>query len=206
MELLDDSLKNREKIEELTSENKRLKEQLAVARKIRFENNAYYLGQDGPFCMNCYDSDKNLFDCQNDQDLIHYNALRQKLLDQGRGADCQLCLDDLKSSNMKNKGNIVLIIIVAVAIIWGLGTLLKRYIHRILLSDASNLFNDIQSGNSFDSLDACRNWVSKQKSIHNPNGTNSMIMSVEKIVTYKMDKNLTSAKKPLNSSILEVVK
>lgn len=33
-----------------------------------------------------------------------------------------------------------------------------------------------------------------------------MIMSVEKIVTYKMDKNLISAKKPLNSSILEVVK
>ncbi|MEK7651336.1 MAG: hypothetical protein AAB377_02300 [Patescibacteria group bacterium] len=60
LELLDDSLKNREKIEELTSENKRLKEQLAVARKIRFENNAYYLGQDGPFCMNCYDSDKKL--------------------------------------------------------------------------------------------------------------------------------------------------
>lgn len=75
---------------------------------------------------------------------------------------------------MKNKGNIVLIIIVAVAIIWGLGTLLKKdtYIG-FYYPDASNLFNDIQSGNSFDSLDACRNWVSKQKSIHNPNGTNS---------------------------------
>ena len=60
LELLDDSLKNRERIEELTSENKRLKEQLAIVKEIRFENNAYYLGQDGPFCMNCYDSDKKL--------------------------------------------------------------------------------------------------------------------------------------------------
>lgn len=60
LELLDDSLKNREKIEELINENKQLKEQLAVAGKIRFENNAYYLEQDGPFCMNCYDRDRKL--------------------------------------------------------------------------------------------------------------------------------------------------
>jgi hypothetical protein len=60
LELLDDSLKNREKIEALLSENKQLKEQLAVAGEIVFENNAYYLGQDGPFCMHCYDDDKKL--------------------------------------------------------------------------------------------------------------------------------------------------
>lgn len=60
LELLDDSLKNREKIEELTSKNKGLKEQLGVAKKIRFESNAYYLGQDGPFCMNCYDHNREL--------------------------------------------------------------------------------------------------------------------------------------------------
>ncbi len=60
LELLDDSLKNREKIEELVNKNGQLKEQLAVAGEIRFENNAYYLEQDGPFCMHCYDSDKKL--------------------------------------------------------------------------------------------------------------------------------------------------
>jgi hypothetical protein len=60
LELLDDSLKNREKIEALLNENKQLKEQVAVAREIVFESNAYYLGQDGPFCMHCYDDDRKL--------------------------------------------------------------------------------------------------------------------------------------------------
>jgi len=74
---------------------------------------------------------------------------------------------------MKNKGSIVLIIIVAVAIIWGLSALLKKDTYTgFYYPDASNLFNDIQSDNSFDSLDACRNWVNEQKSIYNPGNTN----------------------------------
>ncbi len=60
LDLLDDSFKNREKIEELINENKQLKERLAIAGKIKFQSNAYYLGEDGPFCMHCYDNDKKL--------------------------------------------------------------------------------------------------------------------------------------------------
>lgn len=73
---------------------------------------------------------------------------------------------------MRSKGSIVLMIIVAIAIIWGLGTFLKKDIYiGFYYPDASNLFNDIQSENLFYSLDACRNWINEQKSIHNPNGT-----------------------------------
>ena len=73
---------------------------------------------------------------------------------------------------MKNRRNIVLIIIVAIVIIWGLGTLLKKdtYIG-FYYPDANNLSNDIQSNGLFGSLDECRAWVNEQKSVHNSDGT-----------------------------------
>ena len=67
---------------------------------------------------------------------------------------------------------IIVSLVVTVVIIWGVTDLFKKdaYIG-FYYPDASNLFNDIQSGTSFSSLDECRVWVNEQKSIHNSDGT-----------------------------------
>lgn len=74
---------------------------------------------------------------------------------------------------MKNKGDIVLIVILTAVIILGLSTFFKKdtYIG-FYYPDANNLMNDIQSEETFDSLDACRNWVDEQVSIYNQNDSN----------------------------------
>ncbi len=65
---------------------------------------------------------------------------------------------------------IILTIVILIIIVWAVSSFFKKdaYIG-FYYPDASNLFNDIQSENSFDSLDACRAWVNNQKSIYNPN-------------------------------------
>ncbi|MEK7463389.1 MAG: hypothetical protein AAB621_03450 [Patescibacteria group bacterium] len=75
---------------------------------------------------------------------------------------------------MKNKRNIIFLIIFLIIIVGWLGSLFKKDAYTgFYYPDAGNLFKDIQSESSFDSLDACRNWVNKQKNIYNPNGENS---------------------------------
>lgn len=73
---------------------------------------------------------------------------------------------------MENKRNAIFSIIIVIVIIWGLYSFLKKdaYIG-FYYPDANNLSNDIQSGGSFGSLDECRNWINKQKSTYNPDGT-----------------------------------
>ena len=60
IKLQDDSFRNRERIEELLMENKELRERLTVAGEIKLQNNAYYIGERGPFCMHCYDDERKL--------------------------------------------------------------------------------------------------------------------------------------------------
>ncbi len=74
---------------------------------------------------------------------------------------------------MRNKKNIILIIILIVAVVWIGNMFLKKdtYIG-FYYPSASNLMNDIQSGGSFDSLDGCRNWIDEQVFIYNQNNSN----------------------------------
>lgn len=73
---------------------------------------------------------------------------------------------------MENKKNVVFSIIVVTIIVWGLYEFFKRdsYVG-FYYPDVNNLLNDIQSNNSFDSLEACRDWIDEQKTTYNPNGT-----------------------------------
>lgn len=72
---------------------------------------------------------------------------------------------------MKIKQVIFLLIITAL-LIWGAKILFKEDVYiGFYYPDASNLFDDVQSNGSFDSLDKCRVWINGQKSIHNSDGT-----------------------------------
>jgi hypothetical protein len=44
----------------LVEENRALKEQLAVRGELRYERNAYWRKDDGPFCAPCWDKDAKL--------------------------------------------------------------------------------------------------------------------------------------------------
>src|SRR5215216_3938911 len=67
---------------------------------------------------------------------------------------------------------ILLLIVIIVAAIWAFGAVFKKSTYvGFYYPDANNLFNDIQSETSFDSLDACRDWVDEQVSIYNPTGS-----------------------------------
>jgi len=68
---------------------------------------------------------------------------------------------------------IIVGIIILVLLIWGVGMLLKKDTYvGFYYPNASNLTNDIQSDSIFNSLEACRDWVDEQASVHNPNDTN----------------------------------
>ena len=74
---------------------------------------------------------------------------------------------------MKNKEDIIFITIFLVLVIWGFNSFLNKDIYvGFYYPDANNLINDIQSENTFDSLDACRDWVDEQVSIYNQSNTN----------------------------------
>ena len=74
---------------------------------------------------------------------------------------------------MGNKRDVIFLVIIIIVIIWGLNSLFKKDVYiGFYYPDANNLFNDVQSEKSFNSLDACRNWVNEQKSIYNSDGTN----------------------------------
>ncbi|OHA56954.1 MAG: hypothetical protein A2114_00205 [Candidatus Vogelbacteria bacterium GWA1_51_14] len=66
---------------------------------------------------------------------------------------------------MKN----ILIIIGVLITILGIATLFKsdQYVG-FYYPDANDLLNDIQSQQTFDSLDLCRDWIDEQVSIYNP--------------------------------------
>lgn len=60
----------------------------------------------------------------------------------------------------------------AILAIWGTLSFLKgdSYIG-FYYPDANNLLNDIQSSDSFDSLEMCRDWVDEQVLKYNPDGS-----------------------------------
>ena len=60
IDLMNDSFKNKEKIEELKNENKELQEKLRFKGDLNFKKNAYWKksNKDGPYCQACWD-DKN---------------------------------------------------------------------------------------------------------------------------------------------------
>jgi predicted small lipoprotein YifL len=63
-----------------------------------------------------------------------------------------------------------LVLIAAVLTIAGCG---KDSYLGFYYPDASNLYNDVSSPRSFETLDQCRGWIREQKRIHNPNGNRS---------------------------------
>lgn len=67
-----------------------------------------------------------------------------------------------------NTSKIIGSIILLVIVIWGVSTLFKKdsYIG-FYYPDANNLTDDIQSQNTFDTLEDCRDWVDEQMSIYN---------------------------------------
>ncbi len=66
---------------------------------------------------------------------------------------------------------IIFLIIIFVIIGWLISLFKGDSYIGFYYPDAGNLFNDIQSENTFDSLDACRNWINEQVSINNPDGS-----------------------------------
>jgi hypothetical protein len=71
---------------------------------------------------------------------------------------------------MKTSRVIFLVAILA-GLVWGGSALLGKDTYvGFFYPDASNLFNDIQSAGTFESLEMCRDWVDEQVSIHNPSG------------------------------------
>lgn len=74
---------------------------------------------------------------------------------------------------IKNKRNIILAFILVAVMFWGLRTFFYKdtYIG-FYYPDENNLINDIQSANTFVSLDACRDWIEEQVSIYNQGDVN----------------------------------
>jgi len=69
-------------------------------------------------------------------------------------------------------GKTILIIVVALIIVWVAGNIVRgdTYVG-FYYPDANNLTNDIQSSETFNSLESCRDWIDEQVSTHNPDGT-----------------------------------
>ena len=64
LEVYEKLLEMQNKISELESENKELRKQFEINEKLVPQDNAYYIEnenkRDGPFCTNCWDSEKKL--------------------------------------------------------------------------------------------------------------------------------------------------
>jgi len=68
---------------------------------------------------------------------------------------------------------IIILLIIFIVLIWGVVSFLKKDVYiGFYYPDASNLFNDIESPGTFESLEMCRVWVDEQSSIYNPYGSN----------------------------------
>ena len=68
--------------------------------------------------------------------------------------------------------NILIVILFIIIIAYGINLVFKKDVFiGFYYPDASNLFNNVQSDRSFESLDQCRAWVNEQESVHNPDGT-----------------------------------
>jgi hypothetical protein len=69
------------------------------------------------------------------------------------------------TSNTTRKGKLVLFIIIFILLILGIKSLFKKDVYvGFFYPDANNLMVDIQSDTTFDSLEACRDWVDEQVS------------------------------------------
>ncbi|TSC94398.1 MAG: Uncharacterized protein CEN87_519 [Parcubacteria group bacterium Licking1014_1] len=62
LDLIDDSLRLREEIEQVKKENSILKEKITIQEDLDFKRVAYYKKSngDGPYCQACWDRDKKL--------------------------------------------------------------------------------------------------------------------------------------------------
>jgi hypothetical protein len=68
---------------------------------------------------------------------------------------------------------IIIALIVTVILILGAINFFKKDVYiGFYYPDANNLLNDIESPNTFESLELCRDWIDEQSSIYNPNGSN----------------------------------
>ncbi len=66
----------------------------------------------------------------------------------------------------------MLSIVLLIILVWGVRTLFKKDTYvGFFYPDENNLTSDIQSEDIFSSLEACRDWVDEQASIHNPSGS-----------------------------------
>lgn len=71
---------------------------------------------------------------------------------------------------MKNKNIIFIIIVIIIAgyfLFFNKDTYVGFY-----YPDADNLVNDIQSNDTFNSLEACRDWINEQVSVYNQSNPN----------------------------------
>ena len=64
LEAQQELLEMQKQIQNLEKENTELKEKLKIKESLIYENNAYWISnegkKDGPFCSRCWDADKNL--------------------------------------------------------------------------------------------------------------------------------------------------
>lgn len=67
--------------------------------------------------------------------------------------------------------NILIVILFIIIIAYGINLVFKKDVFiGFYYPDKDNLIKDIQSEDTFDTLEACRDWVDEQVSIHNPSG------------------------------------
>jgi hypothetical protein len=55
IELMKQVIELQQQVVTLYEENRQLNERLATREKLTFKNNSYWMGDNGPFCSNCWD-------------------------------------------------------------------------------------------------------------------------------------------------------
>ncbi len=77
LEILQQLLEMQNKIIALETDNKKLKNKLEISAELVYKNNAYWKQDDGPFCIRCWDKNKDL--------------IRLKTYQGSSGAHCPEC-------------------------------------------------------------------------------------------------------------------
>ncbi|MCK5476227.1 MAG: hypothetical protein KAI71_06640 [Candidatus Pacebacteria bacterium] len=102
LDLIDDSFKNREKIDELKKEvkkleieNEKLLEKKVLINDLEFKDNAFWKksDDDGPFCTRCFDKNRELI---------------RLLLDQGCYSECPECKNSFNLRGKEDNGGVIL--------------------------------------------------------------------------------------------------
>jgi len=78
LEAQQELLEMQKKIQNLEKENAELKEKIKIKENLIYENNAYWISnegkKDGPFCSRCWDVDKNLVRMHPDINPAYYHC------------------------------------------------------------------------------------------------------------------------------------